>query len=182
MKSFVQLVSCKSSKSVETIPNKKGVPSDRPNSSTSESPDYRDDLSNFCLPSESLSNQHTKPQTKPLNFQNFSSSFMPAIIPKIMPQIFEDKIVLVTGSSGGIGAATVKYFAQAGAKVVVNGRNQNNIAVTAAECDSLSPKSECIFSSCRKAFINFLFVGLVCQNINHYKSRAMSPSRRIVSE
>lgn len=55
------------------------------------------------------------------------------------PKDFNGKVVLVTGSSGGIGAATVKYFASCGAQVVVNGRNQDNISRTAAECNSLSP-------------------------------------------
>ena len=37
--------------------------------------------------------------------------------------------VLVTGSSRGIGADTVRYFAEAGAKVVVNYRNKEKRAL-----------------------------------------------------
>src|SRR3712207_1193748 len=35
----------------------------------------------------------------------------------------KDKVVIVTGSSEGIGFAIAKAFAEAGARVVVNGRN-----------------------------------------------------------
>lgn len=55
---------------------------------------------------------------------------------------FNDKVVLVTGSSSGIGAATAKYFARCGAQVVVNGRNAKAINDVAAECASLSPNSK----------------------------------------
>lgn len=55
---------------------------------------------------------------------------------------FLDKVVIVTGSSGGIGADAVKHFAQQGAKVVVNGRNLQTMTSVAAECDSLSPRSK----------------------------------------
>ncbi|WP_276256573.1 SDR family NAD(P)-dependent oxidoreductase [Halomontanus rarus] len=38
---------------------------------------------------------------------------------------FEDSIVLITGSTHGIGAATAKRFAREGASVVVNGRSED---------------------------------------------------------
>ncbi|XP_054155742.1 3-oxoacyl-[acyl-carrier-protein] reductase FabG-like [Oppia nitens] len=53
---------------------------------------------------------------------------------------FTDKVVLVTGSSSGIGEATVIMFAQLGAKVVVHGRNRQNVAQVAAKCRDVSPK------------------------------------------
>jgi 3-oxoacyl-[acyl-carrier protein] reductase len=40
------------------------------------------------------------------------------------PKLLEGKIAVVTGSSRGIGAATVKLFARAGAAVVVHGRDE----------------------------------------------------------
>lgn len=53
---------------------------------------------------------------------------------------FTDKVVIVTGGSGGIGSATCKKFAQFGAKVVVQGRNADRIAQTAKAVKCLSPK------------------------------------------
>lgn len=57
-----------------------------------------------------------------------------------MSSEFEGKVVLVTGSSSGIGESTVKLFAAAGAKVVVTGRNAERIANVAKACEALSPK------------------------------------------
>lgn len=45
----------------------------------------------------------------------------------------EGKVALVTGSSRGIGADTVSYFAEAGAKVVVNYRNKEARALKIVE-------------------------------------------------
>jgi NAD(P)-dependent dehydrogenase (short-subunit alcohol dehydrogenase family) len=45
----------------------------------------------------------------------------------------EGKVALVTGSSRGIGADTVSYFARAGAKVVVNYRNKEARALKIVE-------------------------------------------------
>ncbi|CAG2106915.1 unnamed protein product, partial [Medioppia subpectinata] len=53
---------------------------------------------------------------------------------------FTGKVVLVTGSSGGIGEAIVKLFAYLGAQVVVTGRNAESIKRVAAEARELSPK------------------------------------------
>jgi len=52
---------------------------------------------------------------------------------------FSGKVVLVTGSSTGIGAGIVKLFSFLGAKVVVTGRNETNIKRVAEECHKLSP-------------------------------------------
>ena len=68
---------------------------------------------------------------------------------------FSEKVVLITGSSGGIGLATAKYFARCGAKVVINGRNPVAIAKAAEECQCISPKSKLCL--CLKK-INFIII------------------------
>ncbi|CAG2117096.1 unnamed protein product [Medioppia subpectinata] len=52
---------------------------------------------------------------------------------------FTGKVVLVTGSSSGIGEGIVKLFAYLGAKVVVTGRNVSRIHTVAQEAQQLSP-------------------------------------------
>nr|XP_021193868.2 glucose 1-dehydrogenase A-like [Helicoverpa armigera] len=47
---------------------------------------------------------------------------------------FNDKVVLVTGGSSGIGAAIAIKFAQEGAKVAIVGRNQEKLKNTAKKC------------------------------------------------
>src|SRR5688500_11545750 len=52
--------------------------------------------------------------------------FIPVSTPSmnpLQPGSLTGKRILVTGSSRGIGAETVAYFAEAGAKVVINYRN-----------------------------------------------------------
>ncbi|XP_054158063.1 3-oxoacyl-[acyl-carrier-protein] reductase FabG-like [Oppia nitens] len=52
---------------------------------------------------------------------------------------FTDKVVLVTGSSTGIGEGIVKLFAVLGAKVVITGRKEAEIRKVAQEVQQLSP-------------------------------------------
>ncbi|CAG2171922.1 unnamed protein product [Oppiella nova] len=52
---------------------------------------------------------------------------------------FTGKVVLVTGSSTGIGEGIVKLFSILGAKVVVTGRNETQIEKVAQEVQQLSP-------------------------------------------
>jgi NADP-dependent 3-hydroxy acid dehydrogenase YdfG len=68
---------------------------------------------------------------------------------------FTGKVVLVTGSSSGIGEETVKLFSSLGASVVVTGRNVTNIKRVAEDVRKLSPKG-------LKVKINIL--GLKCKN------------------
>ncbi|RWR98759.1 putative oxidoreductase-like protein [Dinothrombium tinctorium] len=51
----------------------------------------------------------------------------------------KNKVVLVIGSSWGIGEGTVVLFASYGCKVVVHGRNEERIARVAAKCEQVSP-------------------------------------------
>ena len=53
---------------------------------------------------------------------------------------FSGKVVLVTGSSSGIGRGIVKLFSVLGAQVVVTGRNATTVKRTAQEVQELSPK------------------------------------------
>ncbi|CAG2167102.1 unnamed protein product [Oppiella nova] len=53
---------------------------------------------------------------------------------------FTGKVVLVTGSSGGIGGQIVKLFSALGASVVVTGRREDRIKEIAEETHELSPK------------------------------------------
>lgn len=52
---------------------------------------------------------------------------------------FINKVVLITGSSGGLGSFMAKEFAKRNANVVVTGRNSEAVNKIAAECTSLSP-------------------------------------------
>ncbi|XP_063529613.1 3-oxoacyl-[acyl-carrier-protein] reductase FabG-like [Cydia strobilella] len=50
---------------------------------------------------------------------------------------FNDKVVLITGGSSGIGAATAIYFANLSAKLVLVGRKENNLRRIAAYCEKV---------------------------------------------
>ena len=52
---------------------------------------------------------------------------------------FSGKVVLVSGSSSGIGEGIVKLFALLGARVVVTGRNATEVKNVAQEVLNLSP-------------------------------------------
>ena len=53
----------------------------------------------------------------------------------------EAKVALVTGSSSGIGAATVRQLAREGYKVAVCGSKQDKVDKVCSECAKLSPKN-----------------------------------------
>lgn len=53
---------------------------------------------------------------------------------------FEDKVVLITGSSQGIGKATALAFAQQGAHLVLNGRNPDRLSQAVSELKSAGVK------------------------------------------
>ena len=52
---------------------------------------------------------------------------------------FSGKVVIVTGSSSGIGEDAVINFAKSGAKVVVCGRNESRVSLVAEKCKKVSP-------------------------------------------
>lgn len=47
---------------------------------------------------------------------------------------FTGKVVLITGASSGIGAATAKHFTKLGAQVVMTGRNADSLKKCGTEC------------------------------------------------
>ncbi|GBP08336.1 Glucose 1-dehydrogenase 2 [Eumeta japonica] len=51
---------------------------------------------------------------------------------------YEGKVVIVTGSSAGIGAAAAKLFAQEGAKLTLTGRDVERLRQVESECERLS--------------------------------------------
>uniref|UniRef100_UPI00193A9DA2 3-oxoacyl-[acyl-carrier-protein] reductase FabG-like n=1 Tax=Styela clava TaxID=7725 RepID=UPI00193A9DA2 len=53
---------------------------------------------------------------------------------------FKDKIVLITGASSGIGAATALLFADHGSSLAITGRNRINLEKVAKECKSKGAK------------------------------------------
>ncbi|MEJ0000839.1 MAG: SDR family oxidoreductase [Verrucomicrobiota bacterium] len=57
-----------------------------------------------------------------------------------MPATFQDKVVLITGGTSGIGRATAVAFAREGAKVVVSGRRPKEGAETVAQVEKAGGK------------------------------------------
>ncbi|XP_054161145.1 3-oxoacyl-[acyl-carrier-protein] reductase FabG-like, partial [Oppia nitens] len=53
---------------------------------------------------------------------------------------FTGKVVLITGSSSGIGESIALLFAKSGANVVITGRNAERVAKVAKQCTDVSPK------------------------------------------
>ncbi|XP_075971812.1 meso-2,3-butanediol dehydrogenase-like [Anticarsia gemmatalis] len=53
--------------------------------------------------------------------------------------MFANKVVIITGASSGIGADTAVEFAKLDAKLVLTGRDKNNLAKTAERCEENSP-------------------------------------------
>nr|XP_014101088.1 uncharacterized oxidoreductase TM_0325-like [Bactrocera oleae] len=52
------------------------------------------------------------------------------------------KVVIVTGASSGIGAATAEAFAEQGSKMVLVGRNEANLKATEAACKAANSTAE----------------------------------------
>lgn len=52
---------------------------------------------------------------------------------------FTGKVVLITGSSGGLGSVMAREFAKRGANLVITGRRQDGVDKVINECSALSP-------------------------------------------
>lgn len=64
-----------------------------------------------------------------------------------MHKQFEGKVVLITGSSSGIGKQTAKQFLELGAKVVINARTLNEVAQQTMNEFSLYGESVCFIAA-----------------------------------
>ncbi|CAB3219937.1 unnamed protein product [Arctia plantaginis] len=51
--------------------------------------------------------------------------------------MFSNKVVLITGASAGIGAATAACFAKEGASLAIVGRNETKLNDVARRCEKL---------------------------------------------
>jgi short-subunit dehydrogenase len=61
-----------------------------------------------------------------------------------VPEI-ADKVILVTGATGGIGSETAKQLAQAGGRVVLSGRNREKLEALATEVGAITGESPPFF-------------------------------------
>ena len=52
---------------------------------------------------------------------------------------FVGKVVLITGASSGIGAATAIHLSQFGASLSISGRNKDNLEKVAKQCGQSKP-------------------------------------------
>lgn len=51
---------------------------------------------------------------------------------------FTDKVIIITGASSGIGAGAAEYLSSLGDKVVLTGRNEENLRKTVDKCKGSS--------------------------------------------
>lgn len=49
---------------------------------------------------------------------------------------FKNKVIIVTGASSGIGRAAAEHLSQLGGSVVITGRNEEELKITASNCSS----------------------------------------------
>ena len=89
------------------------------------------------------------------------------------------KTAIVTGSTAGIGLATAKGLAEAGARVIINGRKEEGVEKALAMLRRRSPNAEvagfaCDLSTaegCRKMFDNYPGCDILVNNIGIYGVR-----------
>ncbi|CAH0702885.1 unnamed protein product [Spodoptera exigua] len=82
--------------------------------------------------------------------------------------MFANKVVLITGASSGIGADTAVEFSKLDAKLVLTGRNKENLEKTLQNCEDVSP-SKLRPVSVIADIVNEMDVEkLLKQTINHF--------------
>lgn len=63
---------------------------------------------------------------------------------------FKDKVVLITGASSGIGAATAVKFAELGALLAINGRNVESLEAVAKQCAAVGKEPHLVVGDISK--------------------------------
>ncbi|XP_014089506.2 3-oxoacyl-[acyl-carrier-protein] reductase FabG [Bactrocera oleae] len=63
---------------------------------------------------------------------------------------FEGKVVLITGASSGIGAGAAVKFAELGALLIINGRNEENLKVVAEQCSAVGKEPHLVIADISK--------------------------------
>lgn len=58
---------------------------------------------------------------------------------------YDDKVVIVTGASSGIGADAARYFAKFGAKLALVGRNEERLMAVARDCEEFKNNTPVCF-------------------------------------
>ena len=60
----------------------------------------------------------------------------PYLYSPILPMVFQDKVVIITGATSGIGEACAEVFGRQGAKIAITGRNPQKLEQTTAKLRS----------------------------------------------
>ncbi|XP_039948264.1 3-oxoacyl-[acyl-carrier-protein] reductase FabG-like [Bactrocera tryoni] len=63
---------------------------------------------------------------------------------------FDSKVVLITGASSGIGAAAAVKFAELGALLILNGRNEENLKSVAERCSAVGKEPHLVIADISK--------------------------------
>lgn len=63
---------------------------------------------------------------------------------------FEGKVVLITGASSGIGAGAAVKFAELGALLILNGRNEENLKAVAKQCSAIGKEPHLVIADISK--------------------------------
>lgn len=80
---------------------------------------------------------------------------------------FQNKVVLITGASAGIGEATALYFAKEGASLVLSGRNKTNLFKIFEKCKSFKNVPSPLVFACDVTAENFAN-DIIAATINHF--------------
>ena len=65
-----------------------------------------------------------------------------------MPRVLTDQVIIITGASSGIGAATAIEFAKAGMNVVLNARREEKLHAVAEQVRQTGAQAEVVVGEC----------------------------------